>query len=74
MIGMGADMSGPLHDWKQQYDARRGLGFVVSSAEFIKLINLLEDADAIISDLLKGGVECTDQDKRQIISRKKVGP
>mgnify|MGYP006327175077 FL=1 len=60
--------SKPLTGWKRWHDAI----MAQDAPPYIELLDLVEDANEIISDLLKGGAECTDQDKRQIVSRKKV--
>ena len=58
----------PIHEWKRRYDDIDRH----DELSYSEMSSLIEDANEIFSDLLKGGAECTDQDKRQIVSRKKV--
>lgn len=55
----------PLRAWKSRFDA----AMAMDDTPYIDLLDLVEDANQIISDLLQGGMECIDQDSRTIIDQ-----
>lgn len=64
-------MTSPLHDWLARYN-RLELLCHTKGAHLRAYCDLCRDAAELFADQIKGGAECSDQDKRQITSRKKV--